>query len=82
MILEFLITIIFNLFESIFSGIPDITWSIDTPAMQIFLDVVRVAGYMLPGDAVIVVASLVFWFTLFRIGVAILKFILQFTPFG
>lgn len=80
MISEFFINIIFSLVSGMLSGLPEITWSVDTSSFQFFLDVIRVAGYLLPVKTVSSIFSLVVGLTVFRILVSIPKTIWNLLP--
>lgn len=80
MISEFFLNIIFALVSGMLSMLPDISWSVDTAAFAPFLNIIRVAGYMLPMDTVVAIVLLVFNFTLVRIVISIVKSIWDLLP--
>ena len=80
MITEFFINIIFSLVTGMLGLLPDVTWSVDTSAFSYFLDIVRIAGYMLPIDTVIAIIALIVDFTIVRIILAIPRAIWDLFP--
>ena len=80
MISEFFLNIIFALVSGMLTMLPEITWSVNAAAFEPFLNIIRVAGYMLPMDTVIAIVLLVFNFTLVRIVISIVKSIWDLLP--
>lgn len=80
MISEFFLNIIFNIVSGMLGVLPEIEWSVETTAFEYFLDIIRVAGYMLPMQTVSQIISLVVGLTLFRILIAIPKTIWELLP--
>lgn len=80
MISEFFLNIIFGLVSGMLEILPDISWSVDTSAFSYFLDIVRVAGYMLPMDTVVAIIALIVDLTIIRIVIAIPKAIWDLLP--
>ena len=80
MVSEFLINIVFNIVSVFLSGLPDISWSVDTTAFDYFIGIIQVVGYLLPMDTVANIAGLVVALTIFRIGVAGVKTIWDLLP--
>lgn len=80
MISEFFINIIFGLVSGMLESAPVIEWSVETSSFQYFLDIIKVAGYMLPIQTVSQIVSVVCGLTLFRIVIAIPKAIWDLLP--
>ena len=80
MISEFFINIIYGLVSGMLSGLPEITWSVETSSFEFFLNTVRVAGYLLPVETVSSIFSLVVGLTVFRILISIPKTIWNLLP--
>lgn len=80
MISEFFLNIIFGLVSGMLDILPDVSWSVDTSAFSYFLDIVRVAGYMLPIDTVIAIVAIIIDLTIVRIVIAIPKAIWDLLP--
>ena len=80
MIGEFLLSIVFNIVESALSVLPAFDWNIKASFFQSALDMVRLAGYMLPMDTIGAIISIVFVLILWRIAISILKTIWDILP--
>ena len=80
MISEFFLNIIFGLVSGMLEILPEVSWSVDTSAFSYFLDIVRVAGYMLPIDTVIAIVAIIIDLTIIRIAIAIPKAIWDLLP--
>ena len=70
MITEFLLNIVFGLLSGAFSLLPDITFSLESSVYQYFIDIVKVAAYMLPMNTVSAIVSLIIQLTIIRIVIA------------
>ena len=80
MISEFFLNIIFGLVSGMLEILPDVSWTVETSAFSYFLDIVRVAGYMLPIDTVIAIVAIIIDLTIIRIVIAIPKAIWDLLP--
>lgn len=80
MISEFFINIIFNIVTGLFSLLPDVTWNVESTAFTYFLDILKIAGYMLPMDTVAAIAGLIVALTTFRIIISIVRTIWDLLP--
>ena len=80
MISEFFINIIFSIVTGMLNLLPDISWSVDTTAFGYFIDILRVAGYMLPIRTVGTIASLIVSLTVFRIIISLIKTVWDLLP--
>lgn len=80
MISEFFINIIFGLVSGMLSAAPEIEWTVETSSFQYFLDIVKVAGYMLPMETVSRIVGLVCSLTLLRFVLAIPRAIWDLFP--
>lgn len=80
MISEFFLNIIFSLVSGMLNLLPDISWSVETSSFTFFLDIIRIAGYMLPIDTVISIVAIIVDLTLIRIAIAIPKAIWDLLP--
>ena len=80
MIGEFFFNIIFNFVSHVFEFLHDISWSVDTSALEYFVDVISVAGYMFPWGTVVAIAVTIFSLGFFRLAVSLIKTIWQLLP--
>lgn len=80
MISEFFLNIVFGLVSGMLSVLPEIEWSMETSAFQYFLDIIRIAGYMLPMETVSQIISLVVGLTITRILISIPKTLWELLP--
>lgn len=80
MISEFFLNIIFKLVSGMFSVVPDITFSVDTTAFQYFVDILKVACYMLPMGTVSAIIGIIVGLAWLRIQVAIIRTIWDLLP--
>ena len=80
MIGEGLLNIIFAIVSDIFSLLPDISWSVDTPFFDCLISFIRMVGYLLPWETVTAICGLIVALTLFRIVVAFIKTIWDLLP--
>ena len=80
MVSEFFLNIIFNILTGMLSVLPDISWNIESNAFAYFLDILKVAGYMLPMGTVSTIAGLIVALTTFRIIISIVRTIWDLLP--
>lgn len=80
MISEFFLNIIFNLVNGMFEVLPEFTWSIDANGFEIFLDIIKIVGYLLPWPTVIAIFDLTVVLIIFRIIVATIKTVWDILP--
>lgn len=80
MIGEFLLNIVFNIVEGALSILPAFDWNVKSAFFQGFLDVLRLACYMLPMGSIVTMISIVVFLTLFRIAVSLIKTIWELLP--
>lgn len=80
MIVEFFMNIVFNIVESVLSILPAFDWNVNSAFFQGFLDVLRLACYMLPMGSIVTMISIVVFLTLFRIAVSLIKTIWELLP--
>lgn len=73
MISEFLLNIVFKLVSWIFNLLPAVSFSVDPAALEYFFGYVKAASYMLPMETVATIVGLVVSFTVFRLGIALIK---------
>lgn len=80
MISEFLLNIVFNIVEGALSILPSFDWNINSAFFQGALDVIRLAGYLLPMNTITIMIGIVIFLTLFRIAVSLIKTIWELLP--
>lgn len=80
MISEFILNIIFGIVSGMLALLPDISWNVDSSALNTFMDYVRVASYMLPMDTVGTIFGLVCAIISFRIIISLIKTIWELLP--
>lgn len=80
MIAEFTLNIVFNIVSGMLGLLPDVSWSVETTAFEYFLDVIRVAGYLLPADTISAIIALIIVLLNFRIVIAIIRTIWDLLP--
>ena len=80
MISEFFLNIIFKIVSGMLSVVPDITFSVDTSAFQYFVDILRVACYMLPMGTVGAIVGIIVGLAWLRIQIAIVRTIWDLLP--
>ena len=80
MISEFFLDIIFNLVSGMLSAAPDITFSVETSAFQYFVDILKVACYMLPMNTVSTIIGIIVGISGLRIFVALIRTIWDLLP--
>ena len=82
MITEGLLTVIFGIVSGFFSLLPDITWSVETSAFSYFMSILQITGYMFPWGTVVVIATLIFNLSIFRIVIAFIRAVWDLLPFA
>ena len=80
MITEFFLDIIFNLVSGMLSAAPDITFSVETSAFQYFVDILKVACYMLPMNTVSTIVGIIVCISGLRIVIAVIRTIWDLLP--
>ena len=80
MISEFFLDIIFNLVSGMLSAAPDITFSVETSAFQYFVDILKVACYMLPMNTVSTIIGIIVGISGLRIVIAVIRTIWDLLP--
>ena len=80
MISEFLLNIVFGIVSGMLLFLPDISWSVDSAALNTFLDYVRVGSYLLPMDTVGTIVGLVCSIIAFRVIISLIKTIWELLP--
>lgn len=80
MISEFLLNIVFNIVEGVFSILPNFQWSVENSFFSTALDMVRLACYVLPMETISAIIILINFLLLFRIIVSILRTIWDILP--
>lgn len=80
MIGESLLNVVFGILNALFLVLPDISWNVNTGAMDVFLDIVSVVGYMLPMGTVIIIVNMIVALITFRLVISIIKTIWQLLP--
>lgn len=80
MIGEYLLNIVFNIVESVLSILPTFDWNIKASFLQSALDMVHLAGYMLPMDTIVAIIAIIEILVLWKIAVALLRTIWDILP--
>lgn len=80
MIVEFFMNIIFKIVENALSILPAFDWNVKSSFFQGFLDILRLACYMLPMNSIVTMIGIVIFLNLFRITVSIIKTIWELLP--
>lgn len=80
MITEFFLDIIFRLVSGMLSAAPDITFSVETSAFQYFVDILKVACYMLPMNTVSTIVGIIVGISGLRIVIAVIRTIWDLLP--
>lgn len=80
MIVEFFMNIVFNIVEGALSILPAFDWNVKSAFFQGFLDVLRLACYMLPMGSIIMMINIICTLMAFRILVSIIKTIWDLLP--
>ena len=83
MIFTALINVAFNVLVWCFDAfnLGDVVWASDPDHMVFFFEFVRVGCYFFPMDTVLQIIGLIIGFSLFRLGVRIVKTIWELLPF-
>lgn len=80
MISEFLLNIVFNIVEGALSILPDFSWSVENSFFSSALDMVRLAGYVLPMGTIVAIIVIINALLLLRIAISIIKTIWELLP--
>lgn len=80
MISEFLLNIVFNIVEGALSILPAFDWNVKTSFFQSFLDMLRLAGYLLPMQTIAIIIGIINALLLFRITISLIKTIWELLP--
>ena len=80
MISEFLMNIVFGIVEGALSILPGWEWNVNASFFQSFLDMIRLAGYLLPMDTIVTIIVIINLLLLFRIAISIIKTIWELLP--
>lgn len=81
MITELLLTGLFGIADILLGLMPKLEWTINTSAWSAAGDVLSMVCWLLPFQHIIAVISCIIALSLFRIGVAFIKFLLGLIPF-
>lgn len=80
MIPEFFLNLVFNLVESVLSILPAFDWNVKSSFFSAFLDMLRLACYLLPMETIVTIIVLINVLLVFRIAVSLLKTIWDILP--
>ena len=80
MISEFILNIVFNIVEGVFSILPAFDWNVEGAFFQGALDMLRLAGYVLPMGTIAAIITIINALLLIRIGVSLIKTIWELLP--
>ena len=80
MISEFFLNIIFQIVTWLFSFLPNIAWNTRSVTFQGIMDIIRVAGYMLPLNTIGTIAGVIVSITVFKIVITIIRTIWDILP--
>ena len=80
MISEFFLNIIFQIVTWLFSFLPNIAWNTRSASFQGIMDIIRVAGYMLPLNTIGTIAGVIVSITVFKIVITIIRTIWDILP--
>ena len=80
MISEFVLNIVFKLVSWVLDLLPVVSVEVDPVAFEYFFGYVKAASYMLPMDTVATIVGLVVSFTVFRLGIALIKTVWALIP--
>ena len=80
MISEFILNIVFNIVEGVFSILPVFEWNVQGAFFQGALDMMRLAGYVLPMGTITAIIVIINTLLLIRIGVSLIKTIWELLP--
>lgn len=81
MIVEKFVTGVVDVILFLFRNLPSIDWNVNSGALSYILNIIRVAGYMLPSATVVHLFRLLIQLNLLRIGISFVRFFIQFIPF-
>lgn len=80
MISEFLINIVFRIVEGALSILPAFDWNVKASFFQSFLDMLRLACYLLPMQTITAIITLIVFFMNFRLVISLLRTIWEILP--
>ena len=81
MITEALLSGLFGIADIILGVLPSIEWTVNTSAWSYVSDILSMICYLLPFDTIKMVVSAIIAVAIFRINVAVIRFILGLIPF-
>lgn len=82
MILEVILSIVFNVLEGLLALLPDISWNVDNNALSGIFDLIDVILYIFPINTVLTIFALVIIINNFKIVISIIKTIWDLLPFA
>lgn len=80
MVTEAILTISFTILTGLFSMLPEISWTINGGVFSHFLNIVRLAAYMLPTGTISAIVSIIVSITIFKIVITIIKTVWELLP--
>lgn len=80
MISEFFLNVIFQIVTWLFSFLPNVGWNTRSVTFQGIMDIIRVAGYMLPLNTIGTIAGVIVSITVFKIVITIIRTIWDILP--
>lgn len=80
MIVEFMLNIIWALVKPLLDLLPTVSLNISVDTLDVFIDAVQAACYLLPMTDIIIMIGIVVAITVFRIIVSLLKTIWDILP--
>ena len=80
MIVESLFNVFFGFLTSLFDFLPSIEWTVNASFFTAFLDIIKVAGYILPMETVTTIFFLSLTLATFRLVIALIRAIWGLLP--
>lgn len=80
MIGEYVLNIVFNIVERALSTLPVFDWNIKASFLQSALDMIHLAGYMLPMGTIVTIIGIIGFLMTWRIAVSLLRTIWEVLP--
>lgn len=80
MISEFILNIVFNLVEGVLSVLPAFDWNVKSSFFQSALDMLRLAGYVLPMGTIATIITIINVLFTIRITISVIKTIWELLP--
>lgn len=80
MISEFFLNIIFGIASGALSAAPDITFSVDSSVFEFFVDILKMACYLLPMGTVNTIVGIIIAVSGFRVVIAIIRSVWDLLP--